>query len=71
MNAQGAINTDQDQIAADAHLLIRSAYYGINDHLHTMINVAELKSDQELKKLCRAFRDALYNQLEEKHPNWD
>lgn len=71
MNAQGAINTDPDEIADNAHKHIRPAYYGITDHLHTMINVAELKSDQELKKLCRDFRDALYNQLEEKHPNWD
>jgi hypothetical protein len=71
MNAHGEINTDPDPIAADAHEHIRPAYYGITDHLHTMINVAELKGDQELKDLCRNFGKTLYDQLEEKHPNWD
>ncbi len=71
MNAQGAINTDPDEIADNAHNCIRKAYYETSDGLYTMINIGELTGDHDLKKMCRDFGEALYNRLNEKHPNWD
>ena len=70
MNAQGAINT-REEAAASAHKFIRNAYYGIADNVYTMINIADVTDDDELKELCRTFINKLHDRLEDEHPNWD
>ena len=70
MNAQGAIST-REESAERAHKLIREAYYGISDNVYTMINVANITDDDELKELCRTFINKLYDRLDGEHPNWD
>ena len=74
MNAQGAINTEEE---AKANVLesgnIRKAYYGAHDHVHTLRNCAEILDDKKLANDIKIMRDALnniYDHLEENY-KWD